>query len=274
MNEFIGKLWKTSPQSIYHLFKKFFENDAMVRELKRISRIPRYKEEKIELFGKEITIADSASFLSMYQEIFVKQIYKFFTKKEKPYIIDCGANIGLSIIYFKLNYPKCRVTAFEPDADICRLASGNLKNFGINDVNLIQKALDNCEGEKHFKRDGADGGHILRGNELSNNPIEITAVRLSDYLHENVDFLKIDIEGKEYDVLEESRQLLNNVENIFIEYHSAAGGEQKLPDILAILKDSGFRIHINTPGLNSAQPFIHRKVENGYDLLINIYAFR
>lgn len=37
---------------------------------------------------------------------------------EAPRIIDGGANIGLSVIYFKQLFPRSRTTAFEPDAKI------------------------------------------------------------------------------------------------------------------------------------------------------------
>ena len=56
--------------------------------------------------------------LKTYQEIFVEEIYKFESNKSHPVIFDCGANIGISTIYFKTIYPNAIVHAFEPDANL------------------------------------------------------------------------------------------------------------------------------------------------------------
>ena len=68
--------------------------------------------------GKILKIPDSASYLSSREEIFDQQIYRFNTSNSKPYIVDCGANIGLSIIYFKQLFPNAEIVAFEPDEKI------------------------------------------------------------------------------------------------------------------------------------------------------------
>ena len=41
--------------------------------------------------------------------------YYFHTDKENPVIIDAGANIGDSMIYFKYLYPQATIYSFEPD---------------------------------------------------------------------------------------------------------------------------------------------------------------
>jgi hypothetical protein len=53
--------------------------------------------------------------LHTYTEIFTKGIYSFRCTTEAPLIIDCGSNIGMSILNFKTQYPKSRIIAFEPD---------------------------------------------------------------------------------------------------------------------------------------------------------------
>src|SRR5688500_10055596 len=50
------------------------------------------------------------------REIFVREIYRFETDIRNPVIIDCGSNIGLSVLYFHKSYPGARILAFEPDA--------------------------------------------------------------------------------------------------------------------------------------------------------------
>jgi hypothetical protein len=47
-----------------------------------------------------------------------------------------------------------------------------------------------------------------------------------------------------------------------------------LPELLAILKDAGFRLHISSPGLVSKNPFIHLKTYAEMDNQLNIYGYR
>ena len=50
-------------------------------------------------------------------EIFRKGAYLFHTDKKQPLILDCGSNIGMSILFFKMLYPGARIIGFEPDPD-------------------------------------------------------------------------------------------------------------------------------------------------------------
>jgi hypothetical protein len=93
-------------------------------------------------------------------------------------------------------------------------------------------------------------------------------------LNRDIDFLKIDIEGAEFEVLNDSIDMLHNVKNIFIEFHSFVGQEQKLPEILNVLKIAGFRLHISAPGLVSTSPLFELQQYAGMDNQINIYGFR
>ena len=61
------------------------------------------------LFGKDFEFVDGYSFLFLHDEIIEKEIYKFSTDDSAPYIIDGGANIGLSVLYFKQSYPNAKI---------------------------------------------------------------------------------------------------------------------------------------------------------------------
>ncbi|MFN3405090.1 MAG: FkbM family methyltransferase [Cytophagaceae bacterium] len=248
------------------------ERRKRLKELKRLGKIQRYYPAESNVLGNKITIPDSASFLFTYYEIFEKQIYKFQTSVRKPYIIDCGANIGLSVIYFKSLFPECEITAFEPDKGIYATLVSNLQSFGFSNVMTIQKALWSKEGHLDFISEGADSGRISNNQKEANATVE--TVRLKDYLDRKVDFLKIDIEGAETEVLSDCRDLLKNVERIFIEYHSFSGVDQSLDVILKILKESGFRFYINTPGIKSDNPFMKINTYSGMDMQLNIYGVR
>ncbi len=219
-------------------------------------------------------VIDKSSFLYMYSEIFEKEIYKFESKAKQPFIIDCGANIGLQIVYFKRRFPDAKILAFEPDPSIFEILEKNISSAGVNsDVTCIQACLAKKEGEVSFYPDGSDGGSIVHNNNNA-EAIKVPAHNLKTFITEPVTFLKIDIEGAEFEVLESIIDKLHLVENIFIEYHSMINKTQNLDQILLILKNAGFRYYIEHGGIYSPEPYIKRNTDHEMDLQLNIYFYR
>lgn len=223
------------------------------------------------LFGKEVKITDSFWYLHSLKELFIDEVYKFSSNSTVPKIIDCGSNIGLSIIFFKRMYPDSEIIAFEPDNDIFNISKYNLKQFGIKNVRLFQKAVWINEEPLVFAKTGSLGGHIVQ--EKSENTIEIQTVRLKDFLYQRIDFLKIDIEGPEYDILKDCGELLKNVDNIFVEYHSFSENPQVIGELLIILKDAGFKVYVKEAWENMKMPYLEKKV-SCFDLQLNIFGYR
>lgn len=206
--------------------------------------------------------------------MFNKEIYKFTTQNKIPYIIDCGANIGLSAIYFHRLYPQAEILAFEPDPAIFDILEKNVSAANASDkIKRVQACLSDTNGEVNFYPDGADGGTISHADDTV-QAVKVPAVLLSDYLTKPVDFLKIDIEGAEYDVLNSISNKLNMIENIFVEYHSFVQQPQQFGEILIILKNAGFRYYIEHVGIRSDEPYLHRNEDHGMDMQINIYGYR
>lgn len=235
--------------------------------------IPRYQNGKIDFLGNSLSYTDSASTGFIISELFSKEIYKFNSDSASPYIIDCGANIGLGIIYFKQLFPKAEIVAFEPDELVFKALQNNMDAYALKDIKLVKKALWNEETKLSFISEGADAGRVSNTKE-SERIVSVDTVRLKSYLNKPVDFLKIDIEGAETTVLKDCKEQLSNVKKIFVEYHSFANQKQELPELIQLLTESGFRLNINTPGLISNQPFVKLNQYNGMDMQLNIYAFR
>jgi FkbM family methyltransferase len=249
-------------------YRKKYEQE---RELKRLGSLERYESTITYLLGAPLTVVDGFSFLEMYEEIFRKQIYQFKANHEHPYIIDGGANIGLSVIYFKSLYPKSHIIAFEPDSQIFAVLERNVKSFGYSDIELVCKALSSSETHVDFVSEGSYAGRIARSTDHKTG--EVKAVRLREYIEDcSVDFLKLDIEGAETDVLQDCADLLHNVDKIFIEYHSFLDEPQMFHKLVSILADAGFRLHVH-PDFISPNPFLYRLENWEMDLQLDIFAF-
>jgi len=253
----------------YRLIKK-----SILQKESNVTNLERYTPGVIKLFDKNLYFVDQLSYESTYQEIFLQKIYSFNANREDPVIIDCGANIGLSLLFFKLKFPNCRITAFEADPKIFEYLKENVKSFNFEGIDLINKALWDKETILEFYSEGADGGRIDDKIVGNGNLIKVETIKLSQYLKEDIDFLKIDIEGAEYKVLEECKDYLKNVKKIFIEYHSFVDKPQVLDEILHILKDSGFRFYLSSTGIKSHQPFECINISSGMDNQLNIFGYR
>ena len=68
-----------------------------------------------QLLGFDISYLSFATMAILFDEIFVGLEYYFKTDKKQPYIIDCGSNMGMSILFQKYLYPDAEIVGFEPD---------------------------------------------------------------------------------------------------------------------------------------------------------------
>lgn len=141
----------------------------------------------------QVRITDGPNFYMQFKDEFVSRIYHFDADRPEPRIIDGGGNIGMSVLYFKRVYPGARITCFEPDPAIFAMLEENLARNGLSDVRLIKAGLSGEAGEVSFTPDGTSGGQVVS----SGGEIRVRVERLSDYLDEPVDFLKLNIEGEE-----------------------------------------------------------------------------
>jgi len=239
----------------------------------RYGNYVRYKPVDINFLRFKFSVPDALSFIWQFKEIFVEEYYRFETKSESPVIYDCGANVGTSCAYFKYQYPQSRIIAFEPNTNVAEYLFRNIKINSFQNIEVINKAVWTNSNGLELGLDDADASSI----HLDKNKTKVNSVRLKDYLEkeEDVDMLKMDIEGAEIEVLQDCRESLSKVKNIFVEFHSYRNEPQKLSEVIHVLESSGFRYFIMQPE-NRSKPFINQinKSNPGMDLQLNIFAYR
>jgi len=254
----------------------------IIKILRKLTKFIEYKPQTIieevsghlELLGNSFLYHHKLAFEDTYQEIFTKGIYTFKTNSDNPVIVDCGANMGLSLLFFSLNYPNAKIFAFEPDEAVLGCLEKNILNYQMKNVELFKQAVWNANEELEFFTDKGMGGRL--GNKYENQtPNKIEAIRLKDFIRDkHVDFLKMDIEGAEYLVIQDCESILGQIDNLFIEYHSMVDEDQKLDEILLILKRNGFRYHLSQ-SFSRNRPFIDNDlICEKIDLAINIFGYK
>ncbi len=255
------------------IFFKYPNQRRFIWLVFRYGDVARFKMKTIRINGFTIIVPDCLSFLWQYKEIFVEESYKFKSNERVATVIDCGANIGLGLFFYKLNYPDSRIIAFEANPDISKILKENIDNNHLKDIEIYNQAVwINDEGIE-LSVGNADNSSIFG----TGHKVKIPSVTLSSVLEreQNIDFLKIDIEGAEKEVIANCGNLLRKVSNIFIEYHSFKDKKQELDDILSILTQNDFRYFIK-PVNDRLQPFINKTNKNSpeFDLQLNIYAYK
>ena len=247
-------------------------SDAARRaEFERLSQMPRYTPTTTMLLGVPVEIVDATSFLWTLPDIFDRGMLRFRASSSTPLIIDGGANIGLATLFFKRLYPQSRMIVFEPDAAIFSVLCRNLLTWGYPDVVCHCAGLSAADGVAAFKSEGADSGRIVDQTK-TDGTTRIRTVRLSSFLTEPVDMLKLDIEGAEVDVLEECVNRLHLVRQLYISYHSFKQQPQRLDAVIGCLGRAGFRVYPDDRKVDS--PLIARHEYRDIESMTGLFGFR
>jgi FkbM family methyltransferase len=251
---------------------RLFPSEVM-RLIYKAGKFPRYTLTDFSFAGATYEVTDFLSVAWQLKEIMADEELRFRASSSAPLVYDCGANVGVASIYFKKLYPGARVKAFEPDPAVFACLEKNISRNNVSGVELFRKAVWTANGKLQFSSEGADGGSIVTG---AGKKIEVESVRLKDLLvmEQSVDFLKIDIEGAEVDVLNDIREELHKVKFLFVEYHSWAGRPQRLDQLCAVLSQNGFRYYIRSINSSGKNPFTSEMDRDGMDLQLNIHAVR
>lgn len=195
-----------------------------------------------------------SEFDEMYQEIFLEHAYKFESKSQAPVILDCGANIGLSVLYFKSIYPDCKIICFEPNPEVYKTLLKNISANNLADVKAVNAAIfgQDTEIDMFAERDPAYhdtlGASLIEswGSRHHATKFSVQAVRLSTYVDRPIDFVKLDIEGAEQSVLSELGEKIEFIQSLFIEFHGTnqTNAVNCINRIAAQLLDHDFNINI------------------------------
>ncbi|RAJ08518.1 FkbM family methyltransferase [Chitinophaga skermanii] len=242
-------------------------------QIKRLKHLPNHVLHSIPVYNANFYFEKPYEFIHSYDELIVDELYRFNAATDSPLIIDCGANIGLSVLYFKHLYPQSRIIAFEPDKVNNRLLTKNIDSFGLQNVSLEEKAIWIHNNTITFAASGSQGSKI---DEVGghNGSITVQCQRLADLLQQKVDFLKIDIEGAEYEVIKDCKHLLPNVDHLFVEYHGDINEAYKLTEMLVIFQEAGFDYYLQEAADNVQHPLVRGKQTTTFDQQLNIFAYK
>lgn len=194
---------------------------------------------------KKIFLRTGAGDIDIFYEVFWKKVYTLNTSSTFNCIIDLGANIGLSAIYFSSVFKEATVFAVEPDMDNYNLLLQNCyEEIKAKRIVPVHAAAYVRDIELYVNKSGNAYNSTVSEEGDPNNVVKGTSIKklCRDYGIEKIDLLKIDIEGAEQFLFEDNFDWLKIVNYIIIETHSETA---KLNFIKAV-EEYGFLIKVLT----------------------------
>jgi FkbM family methyltransferase len=159
---------------------------------------------------------------STYLQTLMWKQYAFDLPFYPATIVDAGANIGMASIYFAHKYPGAKIVAIEAEASNFDMLTRNTRPYPA--IIPMHAALWNRDGEisvgEPDPATGANGHWAFVTRDGAGDKVRAVTMRtlMKEMQIETVDLIKIDIEGAEKEVFEESNWL-KHVRCLMIELH-------------------------------------------------------
>jgi len=215
------------------------------------------KIDSVVIFKNRINILSPFSLIYSFEELFIYDTYFLGPCSDEQTIVDCGSNIGMSVLYFCLTYPNCKIFAIEADPTTYSVLVKNVEsNKLLSNVNCINTAItDTKKRQVTFYINNNEQGSLqmstLPSRVDNKKKIVVSASTLSSVIRKiknKVNLLKIDIEGLETRVLNElPTQDIRNIDQIIIEYHHhIKPTEAAFSKLLNILEKNSFNYQLST----------------------------
>lgn len=194
--------------------------------------------------------------LSGLKEILIDKEYNFLSEaiksKEAFTILDCGAHIGLPVLWAATINPSIKVLSVEASPDTFKVLAKNREHSKI-DWNIINRACWSDETEISFQTRGDSMSHRVS----TEGGVKVKGISLPDLLNmmgnKNIDLIKIDIEGAEEEFLCSHPEALKHIERIVIELHPQLCSTDKVQSTLELY----FSKIVTIQGRVSSKPLLY-----------------
>lgn len=182
----------------------------------------------------------------IFKEVFLHEIYSKYgiEVEENDTVIDIGANVGMFSLYASQKTKSGKVYAFEPFEENYQMLVKQIEGNKLTNIIANKKGLLNIEGKKDLFLSGINtGGHSIQFEQKAGK-VTIDVTTLTKYCQENnihtIDYLKIDCEGSEFDILQHDPSILQRVRKLVMECHPY--GEETIEKMQGLLEHHGFTV--------------------------------
>jgi FkbM family methyltransferase len=177
--------------------------------------------------GQKITVAlrQSGGDIFTLDEVIAREAYRLPTLNSLKIetIVDLGANIGLTSLYYATLFPNARLFCIEPEPDNFNLLKLNCEQNGFQ-WTCIQQAIGDKQGKaKLLRNEFANQHSLVSGDSNKQDAVEVEVGTMPSLIDshqiEGIDLLKVDIEGAEESLFAQCSSWISSVRIIIIEIH-------------------------------------------------------
>lgn len=164
-------------------------------------------------------------------------------------VLDIGAGLGDFAVQVAKSRPNSTIYAYEPFPESFALLQENLRLNGIQNVQAFPTAISAQAGLVPFHVTAEAVAHTTVGPESApGHTIQVPAITLDRALAElhvsQCDYLKMDCEGAEYDILlNSSPRTLQQIQHLCLEYHDNVPNVSH-NDLVRLLMERGFEVRV------------------------------
>ena len=157
-------------------------------------------------------------------DLMLQSLLNIIKEKKCKIICDIGANIGMHTINYATYNPESTIYAFEPAKDNLDLLLQNIEKFNLTNINVISKALSNKVGQEnvHVNWENSGDTRIYGSSDFRPSDIyEVQTTTLDEIFKdsEQLDFIKIDTQGCEPEIIEGGKEVIKKFKPIiFLEF--------------------------------------------------------
>lgn len=220
-------------------FARFATDVLLSRLIRRVPLPNRNRDRMIRVRGGiELHYRLNRGDIQSIREVWIDECYRLPFDLAPNRLIDLGANIGLTSLWFAHRY-GCTVIAVEPSPENARLARLNLEKNGVV-AEVIEAAVGSHDGTALFE----DAGDSNLGRlDATTGGRSVTVVSMDTLLQKlplgaEVDLVKMDIEGGEGPLLQDNLEWLRRVRSIIAEFHPTL---IDYPAVIKSIEGQGFR---------------------------------
>jgi len=188
---------------------------------------------KVELSGRQVALPNLADTQFVFREIWLDQVYLPANGFQPSAVLDLGANVGLSGLYFRSRFPSMgKLVMLEPDPGNFALLQANLPN-----EELHREAVGVREGMGSLDMAVHDG--LMNRKVRPSESGDVVVRSLRGLLARRFDLVKMDIEGAEWEILADlvrEPAILGPVRYWMIEFHDGskfAGSREQIDGAFA-----------------------------------------
>ena len=217
------------------------DDAAAVQRLFWLLHEPKHRAGTITWRNRPLHYADAPALYYQLADIYSERVYDFTCARPDPRILDVGGHIGLASLRFRELFPQARIFSFEPDPKIVALLQANLLGAKDMATEVVAAAAWTTDGLRNFAATGDDSGALDASGSL-----QVATVDLAHYCTEPIDFLKLDVEGAEFELLNHlsGTGALTQIRRLCIELHEWKPGPPRFHEALNCLVAAGFNYRL------------------------------